>query len=54
MCTSRPSSFAALLLATLLLALIGASLSGCNAVQGAGKDITAMGQAGQDLISGAN
>jgi predicted small secreted protein len=49
--TARALAARLILLAVTLSA--AAALSGCNAVQGIGKDITAVGSGGQDLIDEA-
>lgn len=56
---TRSSAGSLLVVLTVKLALAtgvafaAASLAGCNTVQGVGRDITAVGEGGQDLIDDA-
>lgn len=47
------SSLVARLIALAAAVVTSAVITGCNAVQGIGKDITAVGSGGQDLIDEA-
>jgi predicted small secreted protein len=40
-------------ISTIFLAMAAMSLTACNTVKGAGKDIVSVGQAGQDAIKSA-